>query len=240
MFPARATRNRQSGAALLLLMMVLGLGVSAVLVSVFNRPSDGGRVAHTDVLLAQAREALIGYMQTHGRLPAPAISASDGRESPTACSDAASCTGVLPWVTLGIPGADSWSKLLRYSVTPGYTGASVTPYLVLADKTVLTRDAQNNISYRVGLPICDPIARCAVAVIFSSGKRNLGISVDGIAQGNSALNNIDEQQNDGSTNNFVSRALESNPNAPGGEFDDQVVWIPVGTAIDALKIAAKK
>ncbi|MYN42061.1 hypothetical protein GTP55_22155 [Duganella sp. FT109W] len=232
--------GRQRGAALLLLVLVLGVGAAAALIGAFPRPSEQARTTHSGVLVARAREALIGYLLAHGRLPRPAIAADDGRESPTPCADTAACTGILPWVTLGVDGADDWGKLLRYSVTPGYTNAPVTPYLVLADKKVWSRDHDNNLHYRVGQPVCDPIARCAVAVIFSSGKRNLGISAQGIAQANAARDNVDELQNELATDSFVSRARETNPNAPGGEFDDLVTWLPVTKAIEVLKLISKR
>lgn len=232
--------DKQGGAALLLLVLVLGVGAAAALIGAFPRPSEQAGATHSGVLVARAREALVGYLLAHGRLPRPAISAEDGRESPTSCADAAACTGILPWVTLGVDGADDWGKLLRYSVTPGYTNAPVTPYLVLADKKVWTRDQGDNIRYRVGQPVCDPLARCAVAVIFSSGKRNLGISAQGVPQANEALNNLDEQNNELATDSFASRAVQTNPNAPGGEFDDLVTWLPVTKAIEVLKLISKR
>ena len=80
--PAR----RQRGAALLLLLLLLGLGAAALLMGAFGRPDPGPRERATLAALAGAREALLGYAARTGRLPRPAASALDGRESaPASC-----------------------------------------------------------------------------------------------------------------------------------------------------------
>jgi hypothetical protein len=176
--------------------------------------------------MAQAKDALIGYALTHGRLPRPARSATDGRESPLPCAAEADCTGFLPWVDLGVSGSDSWGKLLRYSVAPVYTRAPIVVNQAIADKRVSRRNSDGTPVYLVGQALCTLAAPCAPAVILSNGRRNLGTSAQGVAQANGASGNLDELQNNGGSNNFISRPATDDPQTPGGEFDDLVTWIP--------------
>ena len=79
-------RQRQRGAALLLLVAVLGLGAASLLINAFSRnTAEAERQQRTLATLAQAREALLGFAATNGRLPRPAASALDGRERPVDC-----------------------------------------------------------------------------------------------------------------------------------------------------------
>lgn len=233
-------RRRQRGAALLLLLVVVSLGASALLINIFSDSKmEAIRTARSNTRLTEAREALLGYALTHGRLPRPATSARDGRENPRPCGNDTDCTGLLPWVTLGVEGADSWGKMLRYSVTPGYTADHVLSYQVVADKKVLRRLDRDNFYYLAGRATCDRTALCAAAVIYSNGKRNLGIGTAGIALANGALHNVDEQHNDSSVDSFITGPLETRPDAPGGEFDDLVVWMPASKLVDALKVVKR-
>lgn len=221
------SRVRQKGAALLLLIAVIGIGLSALLMAVYSPPSDEARVRRTGLLLAEAREALIGFSAHNGRLPRPAISATDGRESPTPCTDATSCTGFLPWVTLGVDGEDSWGKRLRYSVSPAFTRTPILGFDVVADKAVVGRTPQNLWHYLAGQAVCDNVSPCVPAVVYSNGKNNLGYSNVGVHMANSGINNFDEQHNDEATNRFISRIRDNTPGVAGGEFDDQLVWVPL-------------
>ncbi|NYE62171.1 type II secretory pathway pseudopilin PulG [Duganella sp. 1224] len=223
--PSPLPLRRQRGAALLLLLVVLGLGASALLISSFSPGNDSARQQRSAAQVAEAREALLGFAMVHGRLPRPAISAQDGREQPDPCSDDG-CTGYLPWVTLGVSGSDAWGKLLRYSVSPGFA-RRIVPNQAVAEKRILGRDGQGQPYYVVGGERCDVGTLCATAVIFSSGKNNLGTSELGVPQANNAEGNLDEQHNDRATLDFFARPLETRPQAPGGEFDDIIAWIPL-------------
>jgi prepilin-type N-terminal cleavage/methylation domain-containing protein len=77
-------------------------------------------ITQTQKQLDELREALLGFAIVNGRLPRPATSEADGKERAAACADARECTGYVPWVTLGLPKADLWGKLLGYSVAPQY------------------------------------------------------------------------------------------------------------------------
>ena len=231
--PAAAVRRaarlpRQRGAALLLLLAVAGVGAATLLVSALggNR-NDLARERRTLTQLGQANEALLGFALSHGRLPRPAISATDGRESPLPCASEQACTGFLPWVTLGIDGADAWGKLLRYSVTPAYAAYTVQAASMVADKRVLARDGSGRTYFVAGQAACTLDSQCMPAVVLSSGRRRLGTSAQGVPQHNESVRNSDEQQNNAGSNDFMQRPTTEDPKAPGGEFDDLVSWLPL-------------
>lgn len=218
--------DHQSGQALLILVAVIGLGAASLFMSAMGSPRlDSAREQRTMAALQEAREALIGFAVTHGRLPRPAISASDGNENPAPCGSEAACTGLLPWTTLGVPRTDAWGKLLRYSVTPVYTSAPLQRTSAVATKTVLTRAGGGQIVYRAGNPDCTLGSPCEAAIVYSNGRNNFGINAAGILQSNGAQGNVDEAANNVATLNFMVRPATDDARVPGGPFDDLLVWI---------------
>lgn len=233
-----STITRQRGAMLLILLMILGLGAASVLISAFgNTNLPARREQRTQLLLAQAKDALIGFAAANGRLPRPAISATDGRENPALCANDIQCTGALPWVALGVDGADAWGKRLRYSVTPELTTYTFQQSLAVATRTVQQRDAAGELSYLAGGPACTFSAQCAALVVLSHGKNNYGASVLGIPQENTGLANEDETLNSAASAHFISRVATGNPSAPGGEFDDQVSWVAMDLLYKRMRAA---
>lgn len=220
----------QRGAVLLLLVAVLGMGMAAVMIGMFGgRQNQAQAARERSALLAleTAREALLGFAVANGRLPRPAMSATDGRETPQPCTSEAACSGFIPWVTLGINGADSWGKVLRYSVTAELSNSPVLRMRAVANRRVLGRDGAGDVTYLAGQAACSVAVPCAAAVIMSSGKNNLGTSTQGIIQANNSAANEDELFNNSAARDFFSRAASGSPAAPGGEFDDLVVWLPL-------------
>lgn len=235
---ANFIRSNQRGAALLLLLALFGIGASLLLMSAV-RPSTNDNIyeQQTYKRLAQAREALIGYATEHGRLPRPAKSAFDGKENSTPCDTTASCSGFIPWVTLGIEGADSWGKLMRYSVTPAFTVTPIQSIFVGGDKIIMTRESNGNPFYLVGREGCALFVRCPPAVIYSSGKNNLVTSQHGTKLINPSFTNLDEHQNEIATSKFMTRARNTDPDVPGGEYDDILIWLPTQLLFDRMRAA---
>ncbi|GJJ05780.1 hypothetical protein RugamoR64_63180 [Duganella rhizosphaerae] len=222
------SRRRQRGAALLLLLAMTSVGAATLLVSALNH--DNRQLRRNQLTLArmaQARDALIGFAAANGRLPRPATSATDGHEALAPCATEQDCTGFLPWVTLGVDGADAWGKLLRYSVTPVYSQAPVLRISSVATKTVQDRGSDGELLYRAGQAGCDLGAPCAPAVLLSHGRNNFGVSMLGVAQANTDAGNLDEQQNASASVHFISRAASTDANGPGGAFDDLVMSVPL-------------
>lgn len=237
--PRPALPRRQRGAALLLLLVVLGLGASSLLMSMFSPPSNELRPqALTRDALGQAREALLGYAILHRRLPRPALSATDGRENPRPCASDADCTGFLPWITLGLVPGDGWNKLLRYSVSRDFANGRLDEP-VEADKTVFDRSDDGTVFYRVGSANCRADDRCAPAVIYSSGK-HLGVSVDGIPQLSGVQDNLDEQANEAAVREFMARAATGEPRSVGGSFSNVVSWVPLPLIRNRVRASAPK
>lgn len=233
-----AASRRERGAALLVLLAVASLAFASVLIGVFSRSGiDSLREQRTLARLAQASEALVGFAATHGRLPRPAVSALDGRESAQPCSDEASCTGFLPWVALGVDGSDSWGKLLRYSVTPRYTVLPIQRISTVATKRVLTRNGAGEVQYLVGQGECTLAAQCAPAVVFSQGRDDVGTAVTGLRQARTAPGNEDELLNDEGDIEFFRRARSEAPAVAGGRFDDLLVAVPLQTLYERMAAA---
>ena len=219
---------RQRGSALLILLAVLSMGAAAALMRQFGGAHpEPAREIRTLGALRLASDALVGYAMTHGRLPRPAISATDGRENPQPCASERDCSGLLPWVTLGIDSVDSWGQRLRYSVTPAFGNGAPEAGVSVATKTVQARDHDGRLRYVAGQPGCGPAAACAPAVVYSPGKNNFGTDRDGRARANAATGNLDEQLNERADSHFVVRASSADPRAAGGAFDDLLTWLPL-------------
>jgi type II secretory pathway pseudopilin PulG len=203
--------RREGGAVLLILVAVLGLGAASLFLNAFGKHNaEIRREQATLAALAEAREALQGFATAHGRLPRPARSASDGSEGPP-CADDRACTGLAPWLALGIRAGDAWGRPLRYSVTPVYTNAPLQRTAAVATRTVLTRLPSGQVSYIAGNPACSLGSPCLAAVLWSGGR-------DEQPGG-------DERANRQATLHFMSRQSTRDDRAPGGAFDDLVTWL---------------
>lgn len=235
--PLPLRRRRQRGAALLLLVAVLGLGAASLLIGAFGRNTgEAARQQRTLATLAQARDALLGFAATHGRLPRPAASALDGRERPADCASDADCSGFLPWVALGVAGADAWGKLLRYSVTPEMARAPIVSFSAVANRVVLTRDGRGGLAYVAGQDQCDVSAQCLPVVLFSQGREGYGTAASGVPQRNTAHGNADEADNDRASRRFISRPA-ARDGVPGGAFDDMLAWITLPALYQRMRAA---
>lgn len=218
----------QGGAALLLLVAVLGLGAASLLINAFGRQdAEAARQQRTLATLAQAREALTGFAAANGRLPRPASSAIDGRERAAECANDADCSGFLPWVALGVAGLDAWGKVLRYSVTPEMSRAPIVSFSAVANRTVLQRQAQGSLAYVAGQQQCDVSAPCLPAVVFSQGKQGDGTAANGVKLANSGRGNIDEAANDIATTSFIT----------GNTVDDMLVWVTLPALYQRMRAA---
>lgn len=216
----------QEGAALLLMLVIVVLGTASLFTHVFRKDrSASSKVQVTYAKLGDAKEALIGFAMTHGRLPRPAISALDGHENPEPCTSAEKCTGLLPWLTLAVSPYDGWGKQLHYSVAVAFTEEPILSKFAVANKSVLSRDNMGKIYYRKGQNDCSVTSPCAPAIIYSSGKSNSGVSATGILLLNPTKTNIDEQFNTGGVNTFITRPKSESPADLGGEFDHYLVWL---------------
>lgn len=113
MYPSRTTRTitqRQDGAAMMIMLVIMIIGTAAFLVSTLtNTALKIASDAQTTDALSQARDALIGYAASDsvrpGELPCPDFD-NDGMITPNDYSGSNNCKsliGWLPWKTLGLP-----------------------------------------------------------------------------------------------------------------------------------------
>ncbi|MFN0318318.1 MAG: type II secretion system protein [Burkholderiales bacterium] len=226
---------------LAVVIVVIALLLGALLVPLGTQVEQR-KVAETQKALEEIREALLGFAMANGRLPKPSGVPSgsppsinlanpahrpDGRERPAACG-ANDCFGFLPWADLGMPSADAWNKLYRYSVTETFTvppAALTTP----GNRLIRTRNTP-------GMALAD-LATGVVAVVLSHGPSNYGVTPGfSVFPNLSSPNNPDEERNYNYANSwpalaadryFVTRVKSTSTNvAVGGDFDDLLVWIP--------------
>ncbi|WP_348699965.1 hypothetical protein [Duganella fentianensis] len=220
--------DNQHGAALLLLLSVIALGAAITFVNIFHQSRiEQRRERSTQIAIAQAKAALVGFAVIHGRLPKPAISQFDGREIQEQCLDENQCTGLIPWVTLGVDGFDGWDKRLAYSVVPELTVANFPSLTVIPNKVVFTRNSDGKPIYIVGHPKCTVANPCAPAVVLSHGRNNFGFNLSGISLPNLSERNVDEIKNATGTNQFILRSATNSSNSPGGSYDDQLGWVSI-------------
>ena len=216
--------NRFQGFTLVemaVVLVILGLLLSALLIPL-SAQIDQRNYTETQKHMDEIREALIGYGASHGYLPCPAVSASNGSEDRSANT----CTGnkrvgFLPWAELGVPKLDSWGHLYRYSVTLAYADSTTKISMAATgDITIQTRDSTGSL---VNMSKANSIQ----AAVVSFGKNGaLAYNDDGTQIANGSATNVDEVTNaTGSGTTFVSRTFTDNTATTGGEFDDIVVWL---------------
>ncbi len=216
--PGAGGLRRQRGAAVLILLLSLILGAGTILMHAYGGSDRARRERETLHTLAEAQEALLGYAMTHGRLPRPASSATDGHELVQPCESEQRCTGYLPWATLSLPPSIARGLPLRYSVTPAFAGSAAPLSAAVGTKTI-SRRSSAGLQYRWGGAYCTQGLQCLPAVIIASGKYQGAIDAD----------TGDQAANARASVHFIERPYSDDERAPGGAFDDVVTPIPYGT-----------
>lgn len=179
--------------------------------------------------LSDIRETLLGYGITHGYLPCPAISASNGAEDRNVGTGACNKrVGFLPWTELGVQKLDNWNHLYRYSVSANFADSGTKILLSSnGDITIVARDVNAGTSNISNIPV----------VVMSFGKlANWAYQDDGTQIVDTSATNTDEDinGNNAAGTNFYTRDVTTNTASTGGEFDDLVVWIPTGLYINRM------
>ena len=107
-----------------MVLLVVGL-LAALFLPATNTMMDNNRRKETRTKLESLESAITRFVMTTGRLPCPAdgrltpANANYGRELRTAATGVCTAitTGVVPWVTLGLPvtdALDAWNGLVSY------------------------------------------------------------------------------------------------------------------------------
>ncbi len=162
--------------------------------------------------LDNARDTLLAYAMTQGRLPCPARAnlpegqADAGRED---CS--LSGHGVLPWATLGLPQTDPWG--MRYTY---YAHSLFTAPVTAGTLASFNLASEGNANIREVLGGVSNLASALPAVIVSHGPNRLG----GYLPSGQQLTpgNGEEAENANADLSFIAHARSA-------DFDDQVSWI---------------
>lgn len=175
--------KRQRGAALMVILMVLGAAAAYFAISAINRGGNNERNRINERALAQAREALIAWSANnvgtrHGLLPLPDLGSSRNG-TPLEGSAAGAAAGIqknmtvigrLPWRTLGIaPLRDAAGECLWYAVS-GSTQNTVPPDVVNWDAIGHLDLYQSNGTAAATLSLSGTnYHRRPVAVVFAPG-----------------------------------------------------------------------
>jgi type II secretory pathway pseudopilin PulG len=228
---------------LAIVLLTVGLILSSVFVVLRAQLEQRDRDA-TQRRLEAARELLVGFALVNKRLPCPASGAAGGDESPAGggvCTNA--YNGFLPARTIGYQpvdaqgyALDAWGNRLRYAVSATSWGSA--PGARFTKKHVANDPAASwSIDTTPGdLVVCSagvagaqaPGAGCAagttvtnqntvVLVVYSTGRSGSAVAP---AASSNAAENLDGDVL------FVARPPDP-PDAPGGEFDHLLVWLPV-------------
>jgi hypothetical protein len=176
---------RQSGAALIIFLTILILGITGILLSELNTRNKLmlENQEQTRRVLRQAKEALIAfavtYADTHpgqpqGYLPCPDQD-GDGDADASCSGKGYSVIGRFPWKTLGLPPLrDGSHECLWYAVSSTYKDS---PKQILTSDTDGLFTVVTNIN---GNPTVAPSTDRVIAILFAPGKmlegQNRGIS----------------------------------------------------------------
>lgn len=218
---------------LAVVLAIVGLLLSSTLYSLSAQIETRNR-NDTQRRLEEAKELLLGFALVNGRLPCPGIGSGDEAGGGVApCT--ASYAGFLPAKTIGFQpadnagfGLDAWGNRIRYAVSATQWGEAPARFTRQHGTGAAWSMSQKPADLVVcsaapavaSAGACDPNTSVTnqstvVAVLFSTGKNGPG------ASGANEARNLDANAL------FVSRTPDP-PGAPGGEFDDLVVWMPVG------------
>ena len=239
-------------AELAVVMMIVALLLGSMMYTL-SVQLEQRAIEETRSRLEAARQLLLSFAIVNGRLPCPATAASLGAEDPLG---GGTCTtpygGFLPARTIGYQvvdaggyAIDSWNNRIRYAVSAATPLNSQTPRICrsVSDTTppvvphFTNRDnlRQNGVdcqpsdlvvcksSTGITATTCGPAANAltnqnvVVAIVHSIGKN--GSLPCGTC--------VDEAANTNGDRVFVFHT-PTPAGATNGEFDDQLVWIPVG------------
>ena len=223
-----------------IVLVIVGLLMGGLLPTLSGQ-IDERHNTDTTKQLNDIRDALIGFAIINGRLPCPASTSSNGVESPITGTGICDFPyGYVPAATLGLSGTDSsgyavdaWNNRIRYAVTiwNNYTFTKPNGLLLSGISNLLPNLLVCSTSSGISPTSCNTTALTASpgvpAVIYSTGKNG--------AQGSAGP---DEAANLDNNQTFVSH-LPAGNGAPGGYFDDIVIWISPNVLISRMVSAGK-
>ena len=252
-------RRGQSGFSLVELAVVMTIAAFLLATTMYtlSAQTESRNFADTQRRLEEARDLLLSFALVNGRLPCPATAppqppynnaGGTGAESPAGglCTDY--YTGFLPGRAIGYQPVDNagyaldvWGNPLRYAVSSVGTGNHFTTTASLKQNGIAT--VSNDLvvcASATGIvtvpPSCGAAAvvtnqNVVAAVIWSQGKNFSTLGTGGADEIANNKHRLPAVQN----NHAVFVWHEPRPTGgTGGEYDDLMVWIPVGVLYGRL------
>lgn len=233
-FAEPGAQNGFTLAELAIVLFIIALLAGAMLVPL-TAQIDQRNASEVRRNLSEIREALIGFAASHsasdGRpyLPCPDTD-NDGMENRSGVS----CTaqeGNVPWATLGVGESDAWNNRFRYRVDAAFSRSDVGFALASAPNIRVCGVA--------GCAAGSVLANSVPAVFLSHGKNGTGANnSSGGANAAPGPSQTDELANTDANNDFVSHPPTAAGSA-GGEFDDEVAWLPTSILFGRMIAAGR-
>jgi len=204
---------------LAIVLVIVAFLVGGMLIPL-SAQQDIRNEAETQKLLAEAKEALLGFAVAKCRLPCPANPATQSgtinagiEYSPNSTGCSTSEEGVLPWATLGVRETDAWGRRISYRVKNEFAKEVVS---CVSGKAAFSLDSNGNITVRAtsgGAIVSSDVP----AILISHGRNGFrGYLPDGTRLPAGA--DADEEENANANTSFVSKT-------PTPSYDDIVDWI---------------
>jgi prepilin-type N-terminal cleavage/methylation domain-containing protein len=223
--------------AIVLVIVTILIGGLAVPLSA---QIEARRIAETNKVLEEARDAIVGYAMSHKTagtagppsrpyLPCPNSDGS-GIEDARSAHKCPSQYGWLPWVTLGVGNQDAWGNRLRYATNTDVSNDNVG--ISSAMRTPPPGPVWNQICSSTTCTSGDIAADVPVVVLSHGvngwGARNVNSNTLAMPTGMDEINNLVT-----TSGLYVSRT-PTKPGDPRGEFDDIVTWISFNALIKRI------
>lgn len=219
--------QKQRGAAMMVMLIILVLGIAAFLVSALNSSAlKSARDQRTADVLAQAKDALIGSAAIDstmpGSLPCPDI--NDDGSSEGASGNCTSNIGRLPWRTLGLPELrDSSGEHLWYTLSSNFRNVS--------SSHPLNSETNGLLNVTSGGQVLNNV----IAIVFSPGSALPKIGQDRSSSATTSsctIGGVPNQPNSRCVQNYLEGSNAAAPpnlsfqsTATGIEFNDQLITI---------------
>jgi hypothetical protein len=218
----RTIFSKQRGAAMMVMLVIMVVGIAAFLVSSLNSSSlKSARDQRTADALAQAKDALIGSAATEnnipGSLPCPDINDDGSSEGIGNCT---SYIGRLPWRTLGLPDLrDGSGEHLWYALSTNFRNVSSSTHVNSETNGLLNVTSAGQVVNNV------------IAVVFSPGNALTGQDRSSTATTSSCtIGGVTGQFNSFCVQNYLEGSNAASPtafqsSASGIAFNDQLITI---------------
>lgn len=208
-------------------------------------------------MLEEARDALLGFAATHGRLPCPAIASSRGVENFAPGGDAlnGNCSnfhdGLLPAATIGLSaldpqgfardGWDTEANRIRYAVfgagrTVGGTPNPMTRANGLQQATIAALGEASGYLVICSVGSAVSASGCGPAANQLTRRAAFVLLSLGPSAASRPKAGTDESRNLDGNGVFVSHEFST---ATGNEFDDSLTWVSVNILVNRMIAAGR-